>query len=62
MNILENLLSVISDICGNLCVLMYVQAGNTTDGNLDESLILEIVADGGKVCLYKLLHLVLRSI
>jgi hypothetical protein len=27
-----------------------MQAGSTTDGNLDESLILEIVADGGKVC------------
>jgi len=33
-------------------VLMFVQVGDTTDGKLDESLILETVADGGKVCAY----------
>jgi len=29
-----------------------VQVGDTVNGKLDESLILEIVADGGKVCAY----------
>lgn len=43
-----------------ICVIIYVQAERTNDGKLDEALILEIVADGGKVCSYKLLHLVFR--
>ncbi|KEH32375.1 calcium-dependent lipid-binding-like protein [Medicago truncatula] len=53
-NVLNNTNSKTADIVINGALMeaklfVYGKAGNTTDGNLDESLILEIVADGGKV-------------
>lgn len=39
---------------------IFVQAGDSIDGELDEALLLEVVADGGKVCVYKFLHFVFR--